>query len=370
MVIGRQIQEAAKRYGSRRVLTSLVTDGGKTLEVVEEFSFAELYECTLRLASALATKGLVKGDRLAVLLDNCAAMVMSEWACLKTGLLWVSLNTRSSPSELTFMLEDSRPSMLLVGENKLSLLEGVDIPPGCELVTVGGSGDGWGALLRAGEATEPGDELREEDPVRIRYTSGTAGKPKGAVLPRRCYDASVEAVTALLRPMADDEVVLQVAPMTHASGAMLLPHLLVGGRAVLVDRFDASAFEGLVERFRTSSVFLVPTMLVRVLEALERPRALGSLRRIVYGGSPMPVERLKRGLEALGPVFIQIYGLTESTWPVSALSREDHRLAMGDEALLARLKSCGKPTAIGEVKVVGEDGRCVAAGLPGEILVR
>ncbi|MFN2425207.1 MAG: class I adenylate-forming enzyme family protein, partial [Candidatus Binatia bacterium] len=209
-----------------------------------------------------------------------------------------------------------------------------------------------------------------EDAVRIRYTSGTAGLPKGAVLPRRCYDASVEAVADVIGPLGADDVLAQVAPMTHAAGAMWLPHALAGASALLVDRFDAAAFVELAAQERVTSAFLVPTMLVRFLEALgHAPRAM-SFRSIVYGGASMPVDRLERGLELLGPVFVQIYGLTESNWPVTALRREEHVVDGPRESRMRRLASCGRPTAVGELRIVTAAGREATTGETGEVLVR
>jgi acyl-CoA synthetase (AMP-forming)/AMP-acid ligase II len=137
-------------------------------------------------------------------------------------------------------------------------------------------------------------------------------------------------------------------------------------------RFDVAALTGVIERYRGTAMFLVPTMLVRLLEQLDDESRLRSLRTVVYGGASMPVDRLLKGLERLGPVFVQIYGLTESTWPVCALSREDHlrRPEEDDASWRARLSSCGRPTAVGRVRIVRRDGGDAGVGELGEILVR
>src|SRR6185369_7919883 len=123
------------------------------------------------------------------------------------------------------------------------------------VIEVGASG-GWDEFLRSGKPRVPRSGPGPEDPVRIRYTSGTAGKPKGAVLPRRCYDASLEIVTGLIGPLAASDVVAQVAPMTHAAGAMLLPHAVAGATALLADRFDARAFVQLAIDEKVTAAFL------------------------------------------------------------------------------------------------------------------
>jgi len=144
----------------------------------------------------------------------------------------------------------------------------------------------------------------------------------------------------------------------------------VGATALLIDRFDAAGFLDLVEREGVTSAFLVPTMLVRFLEAFGTAPRTTSLRSVVYGGASMPVDRLERGLAVLGPVFVQIYGLTESNWPITALRREEHLLDAASDARRRRLASCGRTTAMGELRIVAEDGREVLAGETGEVLVR
>jgi len=376
------IHAACRSHGERIALQTLkgagsLADGYRTIETV---TYAELYDRTLRFGDALGRRfGLRPGDRVAVLLDNSPEMVVSEWACLFGGYPWVALNARASAHEHELLLADSTPSVLLVGSKYENAIGEIALPAGCRVVGVdssAGAGGQWQRLLHEAEPGPPARGPGPEDPVRIRYTSGTAGVPKGAVLPRRCYDASFAAVSDLIGPLEGDDVLAQVAPMTHAAGAMWLPHAAVGARALLVEHFNERAFIELVERERVTAAFLVPTMLVRLIEALQEMepgqarRRLRSLRTVVYGGAPMPVDRLRKGLELLGPVFVQIYGLTESNWPATALRREDHIVAGGEDELCRRLASCGRPTAVGQLRIVDEDGRDLPPGEVGQILVK
>lgn len=362
------IHDIGARHATRPALVDLAWDeASRSFRRARATTYAELHESALRLADSLAAKGLRPGDRVAVLLDNSVELVASEWACLLSGLAWVALNVRSSAAEHAAILADSRPSAVIVADRYRDRLEARALPSSCFVVD---TGPGWSQLLSEGRAVRPSHEPGPEDMVRIRYTSGTAGQPKGAVLPRRCYDASVEVVSDVIGPLLPTDVLAQVAPMTHAAGAMFLPHAALGAVALLADRFDANAFVELALRERVTSAFLVPTMLVRFVEALADSARPDSIRSIVYGGAAMPVDRLERGLEKLGPVFVQIYGLTESNWPVTALRREEH-VVEGDEAMRrARLASCGRPTAVGEVRIVRDDGRDAANGESGEMLLR
>jgi len=364
------IHDLASRHASRPALVDFAWDeAAHGYRRGASITYRELHERTLRLVDALAARGVRAGDRVAVLLDNSVELVVSEWACLVSGMVWVALNVRSSANEQAAILRDCTASVLIVSTRYRAQVDRAAVGASCTIVEVG-EGGGWDALLASGQPRIPARAPGPEDVVRIRYTSGTAGLPKGAVLPRRCYDASVEVVADVIGPLGPDDVLAQVAPMTHAAGAMWLPHAVVGATALLVDHFDAHAFVQLVERERVTSVFLVPTMLLRFIEALATTARPTTLRSIVYGGASMPVDRLERGLALLGPVFVQIYGLTESNWPVTALRREEHLVPGSPDAQRRRLASCGRPTAMGELRIVTGSGREAEAGEAGEVLVR
>jgi long-chain acyl-CoA synthetase len=396
MSVNALIERTVAVHANRTALIEL----GPGADRLREITYRELYDRVSRARAALTAAGMRKGDRLAVLLDNSIDMVTTEWVCLLSGFLWVALNTRSSHEEHRAILDDCEPAVLVAAHRYAATASRLCDARVTRLLvsrpmTAHAAGgrppvepaigrlESWDDFVANADADPPDVRVAPTDPVRIRYTSGTAGKPKGALLTRACYDASVENVSRVIEPLTADDVLLHVAPMTHASGAMWLPHAAAGAKAVLVESFDAEVFDEIVERTGATAVFLVPTMLVRVIEHLsarsERRQRRGglaeaceTLRTIVYGGASMPVDRLVRGLELLGPVFVQIYGLTESTWPVTALLREEHprREAEGAESWHRRLASCGKPTPVGELRIVDSDEKEVAVGEVGEIHVR
>jgi acyl-CoA synthetase (AMP-forming)/AMP-acid ligase II len=369
------IHDSVSRFGPRVLLSESAQDGGSTAGS-RHTTYAEIGALAASLAEGLYATGLKRGARVAVLLENSAELVVSEWACLISGLVWVGLNVRTSAAELQRLVDDSAPSVLFYGPRFRELAEAVQLPEASSRILAAPDGVEWLRLLGGGlDASRVGRALvppGPAEPVRIRYTSGTAGTPKGAVLPRRCYDASVGSVSDVVGPLRSDDVVVHVAPMTHASGALLLPHAAVGARSVVLRHFDAYELIDVVERERATAVFLVPTMLVRLLEAIEDSSRLKSLRTIVYGGASMPLDRLRLGLELLGPIFVQIYGLTESTWPVCALLREDHvrREREPESMWLRRLQSCGRATNVGTIRIVDPDGTEVRPGQVGELWVR
>ena len=372
----RDVVEVIRRTRARYAGRVAIRELGSGVAGAREITYAELVDGAYNLAAGLGAAGLERGARVAVLLDNGIELALTEWACLVSGLVWVALNARTSAAELERILEDSAPAALFYAERYAGLVDGVAVEARCRRVLVGGAHDRFAALLAEGAAAlASGVRVRApsaDEPVRIRYTSGTAGMPKGAVLPRRCYDASLAAVAEVLSPLREDDVLIHVAPMTHASGAMFLPHAAIGARAVVLSHFDAREVLATIAAERATAIFVVPTMLVRLVEAVATAPPAASLRTIVYGGASMPTEPLRHAIERFGPVLVQIYGLTESTWPVAALSREDHlrRPGESEEHWLARLRSCGRPTSIGSLRIVAGDGRESAQCEVGEIRVR
>jgi acyl-CoA synthetase (AMP-forming)/AMP-acid ligase II len=368
------IERAAASHGDAVILSEIDSDSTAGASGGREVTYRQLVDTSRRLGRALRELGLRPGDRVAVLIENRIELVVTEWACLLMGLVWVACNVRTSPEELQVLIDDCEPRVLLHSRRMREVFATLRPAPDCVRIEADPADPAWLRLTEnGGDDADCGTAApAANDPVRIRYTSGTAGKPKGAVLARRAYDASVEAVAAAIGPLASTDVLLQVAPMTHASGAMLLPHAAVGAKAVILDGFDAARVIDVIEKARITAIFVVPTMLFRLLDAIDEPRRVESLKTIVYGGASMPLDRLEQGLALLGPRFVQIYGLTESTWPVCALSRDDHT-RRPDESIdvwRARLRSCGRPTAVGELCIVDLSGGVVATGEVGEICVR
>jgi acyl-CoA synthetase (AMP-forming)/AMP-acid ligase II len=162
------------------------------------------------------------------------------------------------------------------------------------------------------------------------------------------------------------EMMLHAASLIHASGTMVLPYWVRGGVAGVLPGFVPEEYCAAVERWRPAAINLVPTMIGMLLDmpGIEH-RDFGSVETIVYGASPMPRPVLERGLERFGPVFVQYYGQTEAPLAIACLGKEEHAAAAPE-----RLLSCGRPGVEVEIRLIGEDGADVAAGEPGEIVLR
>jgi acyl-CoA synthetase (AMP-forming)/AMP-acid ligase II len=218
-------------------------------------------------------------------------------------------------------------------------------------------------LLAAESGAPPARVPTELDVARLRYTSGTTGRPKAAVLTHGCALASLRNLLAELHELGPADTIAHVAPLTHASEALLAPAFWRGARSLLCRDFEPAALRELIHREQVTTIFLVPTMIASLVEAAGRPDAFASLRTVVYGAAPIADDVLVRALGSFGPVLLQIYGLSECPFPITTLRKEDHR----DPALRA---TCGLPTTLNEIRVLDGEGRPLLPGEVGTIAVR
>ncbi|OKJ94990.1 AMP-dependent synthetase [Streptomyces sp. CB03234] len=329
------------------------------------WTYRELHQRVLRLAHALRALGTGRGDRVAYLGPNHPAFLETLFAAGVLGAVFVPLNTRLAAPELAYNLSDSGSTVLVHAQEPAGVAAAAAAEAGvCHRVALGDPGTG--ALgyeeLLAGGGTEPLDEaVAPDDPCMIMYTSGTTGRPKGAVLSHaNIVWNSVNVLVDI--DLAGDEVTLVVAPLFHTAGLNMtcLPTLLKGGRVVLLGAFDADRVLGLVEAERVTYMFGVPTM----YDAMAaRPRwadtDLSSLRTLNCGGAPVPARTIATYL-ARGLAFSQGYGMTEASPGVLYLDREQTSAKAG---------SAGVPHFFTDTRVVLPDGRAAAPGESGEILV-
>jgi len=200
---------------------------------------------------------------------------------------------------------------------------------------------------------------------RIAYSGGTTGKPKGIMTSYR--SAAVSAMIQLMDwEWPRDVRHLVCAPLSHAGASVLTPVLALNGAMFVLPGFDPIAVMQAIETHRITSVLMVPTM---VIALIDHPRFgefdLSSLEVIFYGASAFPAARLQDAIGKLGRIFFQFYGQAEAPMSITLLRRADH-----DAADLQRLASCGRPSTLVRVALLDDDGSPVADGEPGEICVR
>jgi len=344
------LRRAARRWPEREALR----DGAAGI------TFAALDARVNRLAHHLARCGVARGDRVATYLPNSIPHVASQQAILRAGAVWVGINRRLAPPEVAFMLEHAGVRVVLADRDGVGAAQ---LPPTVHAV-LDVTGDD--PLLERRLAEEPATSpawASEQDVARLRYTSGTTGRPKAAVLTHGSALASLRNLLAELHELGPTDTAAHVAPLTHASEALIAPAFWRGVRSILCNAFDPPALRELIARERVSMVFLVPTMIASLIDCARGPADFASLRTLVYGAAPIPDDVLVRALDVLGPVLLQIYGLSECPFPITTLRKEEHLDP-------ARRGSCGLPTAQNDVCVLDPTGRPLPAGEVGTIAVR
>lgn len=329
----------------------------------------------VRLAAALRGLGVTADQRVAILALNSDRYTEYLYAVWWAGGAVVPMNTRWSAAENAYSLNDSDAQILFIDRNFVPMLDAIRAEAkGVRTVVYMGDDAAPEAMVSCEDLiaqNEPCDDAMRggEDLAGLFYTGGTTGFPKGVMLPHRAlwYNA---LMTAKEFRFSRDTRYLHVAPMFHlADFTTNLSIAMMGACNVYISSFAVEATVEAIETHQVNSVILVPTMLGMVLPhpafTLQRVK---SLRKIMYGASPMPEGLLRNAMQVMPHVeFFQAYGQTEMAPVVSILQPEDHVLD-GPES--ARLRSAGLPAVGCEIKIIDEDGRIVPRGTVGEIAAR
>jgi acyl-CoA synthetase (AMP-forming)/AMP-acid ligase II len=330
-----------------------------------------------RLSNGLLSLGLRTGHKVAVLMGNSAEAAFSIFAIPRAGLTYVTLNARHSTREHLKVLNDAEVDAIIVGQEFIDLIEPVVDQAASlkHLIVAGDRRCGWmsyQALTADQPETRPEIEVDpEKDIERIHYTSGTTGRPKGAVWPfRMSYHVIASILMNMDKPLGPGDVNLNIGPLTHAAGLMMMVYYCRGATNIVLPRFDEQMVLSTIEREHVTSVLLIPTMLYRILARSNlNSFDLSSVQRVWYGTAPMAPDRLRQGIELFGNVFRQNYGMTEIPQPITYLAPEDH-IIEGSKNETRRLSSAGRPALGVEVRVVDEQGRDLGPGEVGEIVLR
>jgi fatty-acyl-CoA synthase len=320
-------------------------------------------------AGALAARGVAHGDRVLLHARNSNAVLETMFASWMLGAVWVPTNFRLTAPEVAYLASSSGAAVhvfdpafpdhraLARAENAACRLE----------ISIG---EEWDALATEGPAlTRPAD-VGHDHPAWFFYTSGTTGRPKAGVLTH----GQMEYVTCnhlcdLMPGTTEHDVSLVVAPLSHGAGVHALPQVARGAATVLLsgERLDCEEAWRLVERYRVSNVFTVPTILTMLTrhEAVDRYDH-SSLRYVIYAGSPMYRADQKHALGKLGPVLVQYFGMGEVTGNITVLPPALHS---PDDADMP-VGSCGFPRTGMEVTIMDTEGAHLPPGTTGEICVR
>lgn len=332
-------------------------------------TFAELSARVNRVSNALSSLGLVKGDKVAVVMPNCAEVLFTYWASVQVGLVLVPLSPLLRASALASLLNDSDAAAIVLTD---TLADEIDTVRGelpairtDRFIKLGGPVRGGyqnfdTLVAAASELAPPPVDIMGDDLFNIIYSSGTTGHPKGIVHTHyvRANYCSLFAATWRMTP---ESVVMHAGSLVfNGAFVTLMPALLLGTTYVLQPKFDAEEFIEIVERERVTHIMMVPSQIIAVMNARNfAPERLRSLQMLGSVGAPLHREHKDRLNNALPGVFYELYGLTEGV--ITVLDKHDVARKTG---------SVGAPQPFFEIRIVDENGEPAPTGETGEIVGR
>lgn len=331
----------------------------------ESMTYGQLEAAANRSAHLLRAAGCARGDVIALLIDNEAAIFEAGWAAQRAGLYMTSISTKLSAADIAYILRDSGARILIASDRLAGLAaQALAEAPGVAGYLVD-SAQGPLQSWRQAAAPWPAAPIADESPgTDMLYSSGTTGRPKGVQppLPTGPLDETIplEAMGLNLYGMGEDTIYLSTSPLYHAAPlrwAMAIHRL--GGTVIVMDRFDAEEALAMIESHRITHATWVPTHFVRLLKLPPEVRERHdhtTLRAVIHAAAPCPVPIKQAMIDWWGPIVHEYYSGTECCG-ITALSAAEW---------LARPGSVGK-AVLGTLKILDADGAEVAAGETGDV---
>ncbi|WP_458187959.1 AMP-binding protein [Haladaptatus sp. NG-WS-4] len=369
---------ALRKYADRAAVVGPAE--GRSGRASRLLSYADLDARSSALANALVDMGVEPEDRVAVLLANRTEYPVVDLAIVKAGAARLPLNPMLSQAEVHHVLADSGAGTVVCdaehAETVAAVVDSSSVSP--EVILVGDSDRDvpmpstgfrrYDRLVAEGDDAAPVVNVSPDAVAGHFYTGGTTGKPKGVLYSQGGLALNLYAHLAELGFDGDDTG-LVVTPLSHSGGTFLWANLLAGGTTVVQREFDVERTLDAIENRGVTWTFMVPTMVYRLLDHGVGDHDLSSLDRIVYGAAPMRPDRLREGLDALGPVFVQFYGQTEVPNLITTMGRHEHVVA-AEDGHTERLQSAGQPCLLTDVRIVDPDtDETLPRGEPGEVTV-
>ncbi|MBG9443892.1 AMP-binding protein [Cytobacillus firmus] len=365
-------------YFTRKMALDINRENPAKVAIKEESGREWSYECLHRTSNSYANKlkdlGVQKGDRIGILLYNCLEYFALYFAAAKIGAIAVRLNFRLTSSEFEYALNDSGTKILCFHSELTPRIESIRKNTGVErYICLGGRtgpipvwAQSWSLLENGGEDEISTDSIRLSDPVMLMYTSGTTGRPKGAIWTHETtFWFSI--MQALKWNFKGKEIGMTTGPLYHV-GAMediALPILMMGGTVIITESkgFEITRILSVIEKEYVTDCFLFPFMIYEMLNLANlRDYKFINLKTIYTGGDPlMPwaLEKLKENFPHIG--IVQVYGLTEGTPIAACLDSED---------ALKKGKTVGKPLPLTEIQIIDQNRVPLPPGEIGEIAIK
>jgi len=363
MNLAQLLIQAARTHGRQPA----VSRGDKVV-----LTYSQLLNRVAVMAGNLrARHKLQPGDRVALVMTNCAEYLQVLLAAWFAGLGAVPINARLHPRELAWILDHSGARLAFVTTDLAATVAPLAAEVNTLEAVIATESPDYAALTR-GEPAQSCERVNPNDLAWLFYTSGTTGRPKGAMLSHRNLLAMAMSYLADVDTIAERDCIIHAASLSHGSGLYAIPHLAKAANQVIPasGAFAPDESLKLIARWPGATFFFAPTMVNRLVDCGRLTNIdTGNLKTIVYGGGPMYLADIRRALAVMGPKFVQIYGQGEAPMTITVLPKAMH-IANEDPDYLGRLASVGIARTDVEVRVVNEPGEPLRAGEVGEVVCR
>jgi fatty-acyl-CoA synthase len=328
-------------------------------------SYTELARRVNAAAAALQKLDPKPGSRVGICAGNTSEHVVALLAVLAAGKVWIPLNPRSAATELERIVAFTQPGIVMATAKYGATLALDGVPARIALdEPFEGTAQTLAELVAAHDGMAPQRiERADSDLQAVKFTGGSTGVPKGVMQPVRAWRATV---LNLIDAYGFDETSrnLLAAPITHGAGTYLLPVLAKGGCHVILAEMNAHTVLDALTNRGITNVFMPPTLFYMVMEVgAGTGVTFPALRHLIYGGAPMPVEKIRAAQRFFGPVVEVTYGQTEAPQIVTFLNGRD----LADDRYV---HSVGRASLLSDFAIMGSSGALLGAGETGEIVVR
>lgn len=337
----------------------------------ETISYGQLDQRANQIANGLISAGLTPQTRIAHLDKNAASYYELAFGTAKSNTVLVSVNWRLAPREIAFVINDALAEILFVSSDYFELIEGIqsELKTVKTIIALDGEHTKWesyAAWRDRQESADPQLPITPDDVAVQLYTSGTTGHPKGVQLTNNNLMTGLRGGEDYC-PMTAEDVNMVCMPFFHIAGsAWGNIGFYFGIKNIIVREINPPKILELIEEHRVTTTLFVPAVILFLLQTPTiKTTDLSTMRLIVYGASPIPLDVLRGGIKTFACDFVQVYGLTETTGTITALPAADH--TSGNEELL---RSCGKPLSSVKIRIVDMEGNDLPAGKVGEVLCR
>jgi len=331
-------------------------------------TYAELGARVAKLASGIniVASKLAARPSIALVMKNSPEYLEVLYACWHAGCVVVPINSKLHSDEIRLILKESTCSICFFSNELQETVMNACRDTSTLMVNVATAE--YRSLSRSTEVVIA--PKKPEDPAWIFYTSGTTGKPKGAILTHGNLMAMAACYFLDIDPYGPWTSIIHAAPMSHGSGLYSIPHTIKASCHIIPDssHFDAVSIFKAADHWPGSVFFAAPTM-IKVLVSNFDQASADAIRLIIYGGGPMYLADITEAIEVFGPKFVQLYGQGECPMAITALSQDIHADSANPQ-WETRLGSVGVPQTMVEIKVIDESGCSLAPGNVGQVLVK